>query len=208
MFLKKSAKLVKEGEKFNSLYIVQHGSLKSYKHGIDGKEQVSGLYLPGDLIGLEALDQSRHFSSVKALEGSSLCEVSYSSLQKLSHQIPSLQQNFLRIMAIEILKIQEQRACLTKKSAESRYATYLIYLSKRNQQLGFSASELVLSMSRTDIASYLNMTIETISRLSTRLQRENIIISDKDHISLIDIEELYKIAGVVIEKVQTAAVAQ
>jgi len=194
--LKRGTHLFKEGDSFKSIYVVRAGSLKSYSSTIDGQEQITGFHLPGELIGLEAIGKGFHPCSAKTLETSSVCELPFTDLESLSHQLPSLQQQLLKLMSNEILEDQELMLLLGKKTAEARLAAYLLSISERFKQRGFSSSEFYLSMSRNDIASYLGLAVETVSRMFTRFQEEGLIDAERKHIILNDKEKLRQLAGI------------
>lgn len=195
MPLKRGGHLFNEGDPFTAIYVVRAGSLKSYSTTIDGQEQITGFHLPGELVGLEAIGSGVHPCSAKTLETSSVCEVPFSDLEELSQHLPSLQHQLLKLMSNEILEDQELMLLLGKKTAEARLAAYLLSISERFAQRGFSASEFYLSMSRNDIASYLGLAVETVSRMFTRFQDENLISAERKHIIINDRDRLRQLAG-------------
>jgi len=193
--LKKGEYLFKQGKSFNSIYVVRSGSLKTFTSGIDGKEQVMGVHLPGELLGLGALSDGSYANSAKALEASNLCEFPFTKVEVLSHKLPDLQHQLLSLMSKEISNECKTILFLGKKTAQERLATYILSLSYRYKQRGFSPYELNLSMSRGDIANYLNLAVETVSRMLTKFQKKKIIHCDKKKVTILNMDKLEKVAG-------------
>lgn len=187
--------LFQTGDGFRCLYAVRSGSLKTYTTSEDGAEQVMGFHLPGELLGLDAIANSRHPLSAKALETSSLCEIPFTDLELLSQQLPSLQHQMLRVMSQEIRDDEQNMVILGQKSAEERLAAFLISLSNRLQKRGFSANQFNLSMSRGDIGNYLGLALETVSRLFSRFQNEGLLRVDRKHIELLNRDKLCIYSG-------------
>lgn len=183
--LKRGEHLFQVNTPFRSIYAVHSGSIKTYVPTEDGNEQITGFHLPGELLGLDAISTRQHPCAAKALETTSLCEIPYEKLTELAYVIPSLQNQLLRIMSQEILHDHSLLTLLGKRSAEERLAALLVSLSERYRQRGFSSTELTLSMSRNDIANYLGMVVETVSRLFTRFQEEGILRVDRKQVHIL-----------------------
>lgn len=175
---------------FNSLFVVRSGSFKTYIQGRSGREQVTGFYFPGEIIGLDALHGMAYRSSATAMESSSVCELPYASMQELGGQIPRLQVHLLNRLSKELCSDKSLMRLLGKKNADEKMATFLLSLSARFQERGFSATEFSLTMSRADIANHLGLAVETISRLFTRLQKDDLILVSGKKIVLRDMERL------------------
>jgi CRP/FNR family transcriptional regulator len=178
--------LFRSGERFRSLYVVKTGSVKTYAPSEEGGEQVLGFHLPGEIIGLDAIDTEVHACSARVLETSAICELPFSRLEDLSTTIPSLQHQLYRLLSKEISHDTEMLLLLGKRNAEERLATFLLSMSKRLHQRGLSATDFHLSMSRHEIGNYLGLAVETVSRLFTRFQEEGLLKVDRKHIQLID----------------------
>lgn len=187
--------LFRNGERFRSLYVVKTGSVKSYAPSEEGGEQVLGFHLPGEIIGLDAIDKEVHACSAKVLETSAICEVPFSRLEELSSCIPSLQHQMFRLLSKEIGHDTEMLLLLGKKSAEERLATFLLSMSKRLHKRGLSPTDFYLSMSRHEIGNYLGLAVETVSRLFTRFQDEGLLKVDRKHVELLDLEALEAIVS-------------
>jgi CRP/FNR family transcriptional regulator len=186
--LHKNDKLVSSGDPFNSLYAVRSGSFKSYVSDKDGMEQIIGFHFPGDIIGFDALKDDRHNSYAQALETAMVCELPYNTLDEMSVRFPKLRQQIMRFMSAEIKHDHDLMMLLSKRSAEERLLHFLTHLSQRFEERGFSAKQFNLSMTRNEIGNYLGLTVETISRLLTRFQKEQLIQVDGKLITIIDFE--------------------
>lgn len=171
--------IYRDGDAFSSLYAVRSGSVKTFTVGNDGSTMVTGFYLAGDILGLEGISCKQHTSNAKALETTSICEIPFNQLSDLGHEIPKLQQQVYKVLSREIGQEQQIMLLLGKKSSEERIATFLLRLASRYHKRGFAAKEFNLSMSRSDIANYLGLAVETVSRIFTRLSKQNIVTIDR-----------------------------
>lgn len=187
--------LFRDGDRFRSLYVVKTGSLKTFAPSPEGGEQVLGFHLPGEIIGLDAIDKGSHACSARVLETSAICEIPFARLVELTTSIPSLQHQMFRLLSKEIGSDSELLLLLGKKSAEERLATFLLSMSRRLAKRGLSASDFYLSMSRHDIGNYLGLAVETVSRLFTRFQDDGLMRVDRKHIELFDLEALESIVN-------------
>jgi len=194
--LQKGGILYRAGEPFKAIYAVRSGCLKSYTISQNGDEQIIGFHLPGEIIGLNAIDSLKHPSTVKALETSTICTLPYEELDELSADIPGLRHQLMRVMSREILDDQELMFLLNKKSADERLAAFLINLSARYAKRGFSKDSFNLVMKKSDIANYLGMAIETISRLFGRLEEQRYIAVERKQVNIINMNGLSQLAGV------------
>lgn len=187
--------LFEVGEPFTAIYAIRSGSIKSYTPTADGQERVTGFHLPGELLGLGAIHAQTHPCGAKALETASVCELPFDRLEELSARIPSLQHQLLRVMSAEILHDQGLLTLLGKKGAEERLAALLISLSERYAERGFSHQEFHLSMSRSEIANYLGLAVETVSRLFTRFQEEGLLTAQRKYVRLLDLPRMRELAS-------------
>lgn len=187
--------LFRIGEPFAAVYAVRSGSIKTFTLTDGGRELVTGFHLPGELLGLEGIGAGRHACSAKALESASVCELPFDRFEALCDQVPNLLRQMLRIMSKKLYQEQTQLAQLGQKDGEARLAAFLISLSNRFRQRGFSAREFNLSMSRADIGSYLGLAKETVSRLFGRFQEEGLIAVSRKHVRLLNVARLEQIAS-------------
>jgi len=183
------------GDRFDAVYAVRSGALKTYTATEDGQEQVTGFHLPGELVAMDAIGPGTHPTSAKALETTSVCEIPFSRLEELANRIPDLQHHLFRLLSNEIHSDHEMLLTLGKMHAEGRLAGFLLSLSSRFRQRGYSATEFLLPMSRNDIGNYLGLAVETVSRLFTRFQEEGVLSADRKHIRLHDMDRLHEFAG-------------
>ena len=175
--------VIRQEAPFCNLYAVKSGMYKSVKLNDLGEEHVVGFHLPGDIIGLDAIYPKTYTSSLIALTSSVLCQFDYEQLAALSTQVPSLQAQLLRLSSKEINIMQAHHSAHT---AEQKLAAFIHNLSARNAERGFSSTQLILSMSRQDIASYLAMAPETISRILKQFQTNDILIINKREMKILD----------------------
>ncbi|QJR79305.1 fumarate/nitrate reduction transcriptional regulator Fnr [Alteromonas pelagimontana] len=188
--LHKHDKLVRPGDAFRSLYAVRSGSLKSFVNNQDGEEQIVGFHFPGDIIGFDALRESQHQSFTQALETAMVCELPYETLDKMAIQFHKLRHQLMSFMSAEIKQHHDMMMLLNKRTAEERLLYFLAHLSKRFEERGFSHRQFNLSMTRNEIGNYLGLTVETISRLLTRFQKEGIIEVEGKLISIMNFAAL------------------
>jgi len=191
--VKRGEHLYRAGDVFESIYAVKSGSLKTSTITEEGREQVTGLHLPGELFGMDAISSGMHCCSAMALERSSVCEIPFSQLEELGTQIPSLMRQTVRIMSKELLR-DKRIMQITKNSAPGRLAAFLLGLSERFRERGFATQDYHLSMSRIDIGNYLGLADETVSRLFTRFQEDGLLAVERKHIRLIDVPRLQAVA--------------
>jgi CRP/FNR family transcriptional regulator len=193
--LQKSQHLYREGDEFQSVFAVRSGTLKAYKTTDDGREQVTGFYFPGEILGMDGISNNTHASSAKALETAAICEIPFSSLEKLSTMMPNLQRHFFQLMSREITEDQQLITLLSKNSADERVASLMLSISTRNARRKLSATQFRLPMSRVDIGNYLGLTVETVSRVFSRMQKMDMLRVDNKEIEILDIEALRSMAN-------------
>ncbi|WP_143730429.1 fumarate/nitrate reduction transcriptional regulator Fnr [Microbulbifer sp. GL-2] len=187
--------LFRSGDPFQNLYAIRSGSFKSVVIASDGDTQVTHFALPGELLGLDAYSKRIHSSYAEALEDSSVCLLPFAQLELLAQQVPTLQQQIYSIFSEELRQENDILLLLGKRSAETRLAALLINISSRYASRGYSHSEFVLSMPRIDIANYLGLTAETVSRVFSRFQREGLIKVNGRVIKFLDLLGLSEVAG-------------
>ena len=190
--LHKHDKLIQAGDKFHSLFAVRTGSFKSFISDQDGEEQVIGFHFPGDIIGFDALREQRHQSYCQALETAMVCELPYETLDNIAQDFPKLRQQIMSFMSAEIKQDHDLMMLLNKRTAEERLMYFIANLSQRFEARGFSAKQFNLTMTRNEIGNYLGLTVETISRLLTRFQKEGVISVDGKLITILKFELMEK----------------
>jgi CRP/FNR family transcriptional regulator len=182
--LRRGEHLFRAGDHFHSIYTVRSGSVKTYTPCQDGSEQVIGFHLPGELVGLDAIENERHVCSARVLETTSVCVLPFDRVQDVARDLPSLQRHFLRLMSKELAQDEAMLMLLGKASAEERLVTFLLSLAQRFKARGFSESEFNLSMSRHDIGNYLGLAVETVSRMFSKLQDEGVLSVHRKNIRI------------------------
>lgn len=183
--------LFRQADFSTSLFVVKSGSFRGFIRERDGEEQTIGFYLPGDLLGLDALQKSdRHHCSVEALETSSVCELPRPQWEHLCLTSPAIRLQFLRMIGEHIVADQNNRVLLGNRTAIEKVAAFLLALSGRYHALGYSRKEFNLSMPRHDIANYLGLSLETLSRQLSQLIKAGAISVKHRDICIKDIHLL------------------
>lgn len=179
--LKRGEVLFAPGEAFRSIYAVRSGSLKSFLSVTRGRECVMGFHLPGELLGLDAIDGGMHRCGSRALDTASVCEVSLHRTGELGRVETRVLRQLLRAMSRQIRDNLAQHALLSGTRAEQRLAAFMVNLSERFRHRGFSAVEFRMSMPRHDIASYLGLTKETVCRMLVSFQERGYVDMNRRH---------------------------
>jgi CRP/FNR family transcriptional regulator, anaerobic regulatory protein len=182
--------LYRSGDRFDSLYAVRSGSLKTLIVNRDGREQITGLRLAGDALGLDGIATDVHAFSAVALEDSSICTLPYAALKNLCRESGTMQDRMHRLMGDQFNQEAAQMMVLGSLTAEERVAAFLLDVSSRNWQRGYSQAEFRLRVSREDMGSYLGITLETVSRILSRFQKRGLIDAQGKLIKIVDIEGL------------------
>lgn len=191
---KRGQVLFRPGDPFDYVYAIRSGSAKTLVSTADGRVQITGFHIPGELLGLSALASGKYTSEARALETTSVCKVSAERLQELARTIPAIQYELLKIMSGRIGQDEELMLLLGRRSAEERLAEYLLSLSRRFASRNYSATQFRLSMSRGDIGNYLGIAEETVCRLLSRFQEQGLIAIARRQVRLIDLCRLGAIA--------------
>ena len=197
--LQKGEHVYQAGGPFSAVYAVRSGAIKAYRVTDDGREQVTGFYFPGEILGMDGIAKNSHACSARALETSAVCEIPFSSLAELSAKMPNLQRHFFQLMSREITEDQQLITLLSKNTAEERIAALMLSISARNARRKLSSTRFRLPMSRIDIGNYLGLTVETVSRVFSRLQKLDILDVSNKEITINDTRGLQDIANVIIE---------
>lgn len=188
--VQKSQIIFESGDELKAIYAIRSGTLKSYTVGGNGVAQITAFHLPGDLIGFDAITNMRHTGFAQALETAMICEIPFDILDDLSSKMPKIRLQIMRLMSNEIKHDQQMILLLSKMNAEEKLSAFLLNLSQRFAARGFSAKEFRLTMTRGDIGNYLGLTIETISRLLGRFQKNGLITVQGKYIVINHLEEL------------------
>jgi CRP/FNR family transcriptional regulator len=205
--LRKGEHLFRASDPFRSIYAVRSGAIKTYSCTEDGEEQVTGFYLPGEILGVDGICTNTHTNSAKALESAAVCEIPFDKLEMLSAAIPSLQRHFFQLMSKEIQADQQLIMLLSKKSAEERIASLLLSIAARNTARGLSPTRFRLAMSRNDIGNLLGLAVETVSRVFTRLQKVGVLAVEGKEVEVLDNHLLCNVSNGILEETETARIA-
>lgn len=186
--------LYRAGQALGSLYVAREGAFKTVASNEQGEDQVIGFHLPGELMGLDALGTGQHGCSAEALTHATVCEVPLAQLENVCAQVPGLQHQLLRIIGQGITRDQAHMEMLGRRHANERMALFLHSLSERYRLLGRPGDLFMLPMSRIEIASYLGLVIETVSRSLSKLQDDGIIGVRGRQLKILDHAKLEAIA--------------
>lgn len=179
---------------FRSCFAVRSGAIKTSIVTENGDEQVTGFFLPGELVGLDSMSGTHYACSAKALERTSVCELPMDHMEELTHKLPGLQHHFFQLMSQEIQSSHQLAMMLSKRTAEERIASLLLSLSSRFQRRKLSATHFNLPMARNDIANFLGLAVETVSRVFTRYQNQGLLKARGRDVELLDMDALHAIA--------------
>ena len=193
--LHKNEKLVNDGDRFQTLYAVRSGAIKTYKTTETGEEQIIDFCLPGDVIGLDAINSGHFNCHAVALDTSSICALDFNEIERLCDRSAAFRKAFFRRMSAGILRNENFVVTLGTRDAYQRLAAFLVTLTEYYASHGYSRLEFVLPMSRADIADYLNLAVETVSRLFSRLQSERCVEVKRSAVSVMNLDGLYDAAG-------------
>jgi CRP/FNR family transcriptional regulator len=173
--LEKSEYLYRAGEEMTSLYTVKTGAFKANIDSHDGQENIVGFFLPGELMGLDGIASGQYQCDIIALGDAHVCQLSYRDFERVSEKFPVLRQEILSVSSNNMTTAQKMLMFIGKRPVEERLAMFLISISQRFKARGQSESRFQLPMSRHDIANYLGMAPETISRQFKRLQDQGLV---------------------------------
>ena len=188
--VKRGEALFAAGAEFNAVYAIRSGFFKTSVVDGEGREQVTGFHMGGELMGLDGLGSGAYHGTAVALEDSEACVLPYALIEEMAREVPALQRNLHAVLAREIVRDHGVMMLLGSMRAEERLATFLINLSKRFMRRGYSASDFHLRMTREEIGSYLGLKLETVSRLFSAFQKDGHIDVQQKHVRIVDLAGL------------------
>ncbi|WP_024929869.1 fumarate/nitrate reduction transcriptional regulator Fnr [Methylophilus sp. OH31] len=188
--VKQGGHLFSSGDPFTTLYAIRTGFFKTCVVSEDGREQVTGFQMAGEIMGLDGIVSDKHNCNAIALEDAEVCVMPFHHVEDLSRQIPMLQRHVHKIMSREIVRENGVMMLLANMRAEERLAAFLLNLLQRLHARGYSKSELILRMTREEIGSYLGMKLETVSRTFSKFSDEGIIEVKQKNIRILDHDKL------------------
>ncbi len=193
--IKRGSSLFRSGDKFTSLYAIRTGFFKTCITSEDGRDQVTGFQMAGEVVGLDGIVNDRHTCDAIALEDADVCLMPFGRIEELSTEIPSLQRHVHKIMSREIVREHGVMLLLGSMRAEERLAAFLLNLVQRLHARGFSQSELVLRMTREEIGSYLGLKLETVSRTFSKFVEEGIVEVKQRHVRIVNADALKQLVN-------------
>lgn len=191
--VKRQQPLYRTGDPFEAIYAIRTGWFKTDVLLEDGREQVTGFQMTGEILGLDGISTELHSCNAVALEDSEVCVISYTKLEELARDIEGLQHQFHKVMSREIVRDHGVMMLLGSMRAEERLAAFLLNMSQRFTTRGFSSAEFHLRMTREEIGSYLGLKLETVSRAFSRFQDEGLVAVQQKHIRILDNNGLRKL---------------
>lgn len=188
--------LFHEGAHFETVYVVRSGAIKTCTITPNGEEQVTGFYLPGEMVGLDSIGNGNgnYGSTAMALETTAVCSIPFAALETLARHLPNLQHHLFRLMSSEIRADQQIMQLIGRRPAEERVAVLLLSLSARYKRRGLSENNFRLPMSRSDIGNHLGLALETVSRLFTRFQHQGVLAVNGRDVVILDRMKLCELA--------------
>jgi CRP/FNR family transcriptional regulator len=193
--IKRGTSLFRSGEKFTSLYAIRTGFFKTCVNSEDGRDQVTGFQMAGEIIGLDGIVNDHHSCDAVALEDAEVCVMPFDRIEEISREINGLQRHVHKIMSREIVREHGVMLLLGSMRAEERLAAFLLNLVQRLHARGFSQSELILRMTREEIGSYLGLKLETVSRTFSKFMEDGIIEVKQRHVRILDTEALNRLVN-------------
>lgn len=193
--VKRGETLFNVGDEFRALYAVRSGFFKTRITSSDGRDQITGFQVPGELLGFEGVATEQHGVDAIALEDSEVCILPYGELERIARDFQPLQHQLHRVMSREIMREHNVMLLLGTMKAEERVAAFLLNLSERYRHLGYSSNEFILRMTRQEIGSYLGLKLETVSRAFSKFQEQGVIEAQGKKIRLLDMEQLRKLVS-------------
>lgn len=193
--IKRGSSLFRNGEKFTSLYAIRTGFFKTCVSTDDGRDQVTGFQMAGEIIGLDGIVSDHHTCDAVALEDAEVCVMPFDRIEELSREVNALQHHVHKIMSREIVREHGVMLLLGSMRAEERLAAFLLNLVQRLHARGFSQSELVLRMTREEIGSFLGLKLETVSRTFSKFADDGIVEVKQRHVRILDTEALKRIVN-------------
>jgi len=194
-YVKRGDFLYRKGDEFSSIIAIVQGSAKLSVEYQEGHEQILGFSLIGETVGLSGMRDKVHLTDAQVLEETRICEIPFETLDQFALSVPKIQREITKLLSDELVHFQQQNISLGRKLAEEQLASFLLDISKRYQERGYSPENYVLGMTRNDIANFLGLTKETVSRLLNRFQKDGILSIKGKHIQITNVSGLNTVAG-------------
>ena len=191
--IKRHSHLYRSGDSFEAIYAIRTGFFKTDVLLEDGRDQVTGFQMAGEILGMDGISTEHHSCNAVALEDSEVCVIPFAKLEELSREVNALQHNFHKVMSREIVRDHGLMMLLGTMRAEERLAAFLLNMSQRFMARGYSPQEFHLRMTREEIGSYLGLKLETVSRAFSRFQEDGLVAVQQKHIRILDTPGLKKL---------------
>jgi CRP/FNR family transcriptional regulator len=191
--LRRGDRLFGAGDEFNAVYAIRSGFFKTNLVDGEGREQVTGFFMGGELLGMDGVGAGRYHGTAVALEDSEVCVMPFSLIEAMAREVPALQRHLHAVLSREIVRDHGVMMLLGSMRAEERLATFLLNLSRRFTRRGYSASDFHLRMTREEIGSYLGLKLETVSRLFSQFHKDGLVEVEQKHVRILDIAGLERI---------------
>ena len=188
---KKGVEIYGEKEPADYVYQVKIGAVRSYKLLSDGRRQIGAFHLVGDIFGLE--NGAEHRFTAEAIVNTTVRLIKRRSLEMAADSDAMVSRNLLSMTTSNLQHAEDHMLLLGRKTSLERVAAFLLDVSERNAQRGYSSAEFNLRMTREDMGSYLGMTLETVSRTLSRFQKRGLIDTQGKHIRIVDLEGLQQV---------------
>ncbi len=193
--IKRGTTLFCNGEKFTSLYAIRTGFFKTSVTTEDGRDQVTGFQMAGEIMGLDGIVNDHHTCDAIAIEDAEVCVLPFERIEEISREVKALQHHVHKIMSREIVREHGVMLLLGNMRAEERLAAFLLNLVQRLHARGFSQSDLILRMTREEIGSYLGLTLETVSRTFSKFADDGLITVNQRHIQIQNADALKRMVN-------------
>jgi CRP/FNR family transcriptional regulator len=191
--VKRGEALFSAGAEFKAVYAIRSGFFKTSVVDGEGREQVTGFFMGGELLGMDGVGTGHYNGAAIALEDSEVCVMPFAMVEQMSREVPTLQRHLHAVLAREIVRDHGVMMLLGSMRAEERLATFLLNLSRRFVRRGYSRSDFQLRMTREEIGSYLGLKLETVSRLFSLFQKDGLIEVNQKHVRILDIDGLERV---------------
>ncbi len=193
--IKRGGMLFQNGEAFTSLYAIRTGFFKTCVATEDGRYQVTGFQMAGEIVGLDGIVTNHHSCDAIALENAEVCVMPFNRLEEISREVTALQSHVHKVMSREIVREHSVMLLLGSMRAEERLAAFILNLVQRLHARGFSSSELILRMTREEIGSYLGLKLETVSRTFSKFVEDGMVEVKQRHVRIINPDALQRLVN-------------
>jgi CRP/FNR family transcriptional regulator len=191
--------LFRRGDPFAAIHAIRAGFFKTCMTTEDGRDQVTGFQMAGEMLGFDGIGTGQHRCDAIALEDSQVCVMPFPALEAMAQELPALQRQVHRVMSREIVRDHGVMLLLSGMRAEERVAAFLSNLAQRLQARGFSPSAFVLRMTRQEIGTYLGLTLETVSRCFSKLHEDGVLDVQQRNVRIVDAPALQRIVAGVMD---------